>query len=148
MTPPRPPLEVLKEELDAFVEVLAEETAALEAGRTDDLARIVEHKDPLAASTSAAWTRAVDWLRAQSSGGPGQGLDLSAESAPLWRDILDTARRAEALNQRNGQLIDAQLRRTKSALEILQSAARPVHLYGADGHMLDLPGHGHPLDQV
>jgi flagellar biosynthesis/type III secretory pathway chaperone len=148
MTPDPAPLTHLKQALDAFVGILDQEHAALAAGDIEALARLLEVKNRLATDTSGVWSHAADWLRRQATGGIGRDLDIPAGMAPTWREIVELARRAESLNRQNGQMIDAQLLRTRGAIEVLQAAARPVHLYGADGHMLDLPGHGHSIDNV
>jgi flagella synthesis protein FlgN len=142
------PLDALRRQLTAFVSVLEEESSALASADIDGLADSLAHKNQLASATSAAWNEAMTWLRSQSTGRLNEGLEVPAAIQPYWQDIVALAKRAEALNQRNGQLIDSQLQRTRGAIEVLQAAARPLHLYGADGHMLDLPGRGHTLDMV
>jgi flagellar biosynthesis/type III secretory pathway chaperone len=90
----------------------------------------------------------ITWLRAQSPGGARQPLEIPAALAPRWQSIVTLARRAEALNQSNGQQIEALLERTRGALGVLQAAARPVYLYGADGHLLDGSRPGNTIDSV
>lgn len=141
-------LDELHSQLTRFIAVLEAETEALGSTQIDHLASVLETKNQLAATTAAAWSQAMNWLRSQSTGRLNQGLEVPAEIIPHWQAIVSLARQAESLNLRNGQLIDAQLQRTKGAIEVLQAAARPVHLYGADGHMLDLPGPTHTLDKV
>lgn len=148
MSPAPGPLEELRRQLAAFVSVLEHESSALASTDIDSLARILADKNQLASATSTAWNEAIDWLRRQSTGRLNDGLEVPADIQPHWQEIVSLAQRAEALNQRNGQLIDNQLQRTRGAIDILQAAARPLHLYGADGHMLDLPGRGHTLDKV
>lgn len=142
------PLQELRRQLTAFVGVLESESSALASANIDGLAEILADKNQLASTTSTAWNEAMRWLRNQSTGRLNEGLEVPATIQPHWQDIVVLAKRAEALNQRNGQLIDSQLQRTRGAIEVLQAAARPLHLYGADGHMLDQPGHGHTLDKV
>jgi flagella synthesis protein FlgN len=148
MTAPPPLLDQLTLELGNFVELLEQESAALGDSRLDNLAGIIEEKSRLAQSVNNAWNQAMGWLRAQSKAGLNQDLDIPSDLMPHWQAIVALARRAETLNKSNGRMIEAQLQRTKGALDVLQNAARPVHLYGADGHMLDLPGQGHTLDKV
>jgi flagella synthesis protein FlgN len=148
MSVPPPLLEQLRQELGAFVGILDDESRALASGNIEQLARVIENKNRCAASTASAWSLAINWLRGQSTGRLNQGLEVPAEIMPHWQDILTLARRAETLNQDNGHSIDALLQRTRGAIEVLQTAARPVHLYGADGHFLDIPGQGHTLDKV
>lgn len=143
-----PVLESLARELHDFATALEAESAALAGNDMVTLGREIAEKERLARNVSMAWSEAVAWLRGQSTGGLGQELDVPASVLPEWQAIVDLARRTDTLNRRNGQMIDALLNRTRGALEVLQAAARPVHLYGADGHMLDLPGQGHTLDKV
>lgn len=138
----------LQRQLTDFVAALQGESDALGSARIADLESVLARKNELAAGVSTAWTQAMHWLRSQSSHGLNRGLDIPVEILPHWQAIVALAQQAETLNQRNGQLIEAQLQRTKGAIEVLQSAARPAHLYGADGHMLHLPGQGHTLDKV
>ncbi len=138
----------LARELRGFASALEAEATALSSNDMAALGREIAEKERLAKSVAMAWSEAVAWLRGQSTTGLNQGLDIPASVLPEWQTIVELARRTDTLNRRNGQMTDALLNRTRGALEVLQAAARPVHLYGADGHMLDLPGQGHTLDKV
>ena len=143
-----PVLDNLALELRGFASALEAEATALSSNDMAALGREIAEKERLAKSVAMAWSEAVAWLRGQSTTGLNQGLDIPASVLPEWQTIVELARRTDTLNRRNGQMTDALLNRTRGALEVLQAAARPVHLYGADGHMLDLPGQGHTLDKV
>lgn len=61
------------------------------------------------------------------------------ELTALWRQVLDTASQARALNSSNGGLIGARLNHNQAALAALQSAARSLSTYGPDGQA-QMPG--------
>lgn len=143
-----PVLDNLARELRGFASALEAESTALSSNDMAALGREIAEKERLAKSVAMAWSEAVAWLRGQSTTALNQGLDIPASVLPEWQTIVELARRTDTLSRRNGQMTDALLNRTRGALEVLQAAARPVHLYGADGHMLDLPGQGHTLDKV
>ncbi len=143
-----PALDTLETSLQGFVRLLDDESQALAKTDMDALERTLVGKEHLAREVATAWSAAMDWLRGQSNAGLNQGLAVPAHILPRWQAIVELARRADTLNQANGRMIDAQLRRTRGALDVLQAASRPVNLYGADGHLLDTPGQGHTLDKV
>lgn len=142
------PLEELSRQLTTFIGTLEAESTALASADIDALASILAEKTQLAGAAARAWNETMSWLRSQSTGQLNEGLEVPSEIQPRWQQIIVLAHRAEALNQRNGELIESQLQRTRGAIEILQAAARPLPLYGADGHMLDPSGRGHTLDKV
>ncbi len=144
-----PPLSDLHKALQAFVVILEEEISALGDMDLHRLAATVEGKNRLAESVAETWNRAMAWLMQQ----PGtertaHGLHVPASILPQWLEILALARQADHLNRRNAQLVEAQLERTRGAIDVLQSASRPVNLYGADGQILDSPAQGHSLDKA
>ena len=143
------PLPSLAVALKAFVAILEEEIEVLSSLDLDRLAITVDAKTKLASAVSDNWNQAMNWLNSL----PGttrtaHGLHVPAHVMPHWLEILNLARQADSLNKRNSILVEAQLQRTQGALDVLQSAARPVNLYGADGQILDVPGLGHSLDKV
>jgi flagella synthesis protein FlgN len=148
MSAPPPLLERLAQELADYVAVLETEREVLGGSRLDGLNSVIADKTRHAEAASAAWNEAQVWLRSISTSGLNQGLEVPSDILPHWQSVVTLARQADQLNQRNGLLIDALLTRTRDALDVLQAAARPVQLYGADGQILDTPGHGHTLDKA
>jgi flagella synthesis protein FlgN len=143
-----PALDVLERALERFVDILDGESNALGKADMAALRDSLADKERMAGEVAHAWTEALAWLRGQSNTSLNQGLDVPAEIMPRWQAIVALAKRAEGLNQGNGRMIEAQLSRARGALDVLQAASRPVNLYGADGHMLNLPTQGHTLDKV
>jgi flagellar biosynthesis/type III secretory pathway chaperone len=132
-------LQALRDQLAAFTEVLEAEAKALEHLQADNLGPLVDTKQRLSLAVASAWARLNDIAR----GDPQlrEEVERGASSLParerLWREIRQLAKRAEQVNAGNGQLIEAQLRRTRQALDILQRASSRGGVYGANGQMLD-----------
>lgn len=135
-------LQTLAQRLAEFVVVLEAEAKALEDLQTDDLGTLVDQKNQLAVSVSTAWSRLTEAARGspalQDEVERGHSTDPARE--PVWQDVRRLARLAERINATNGQLIEAQLRRTRQALDILQQASNRSGVYGANGQMLDFLG--------
>jgi flagellar biosynthesis/type III secretory pathway chaperone len=134
----------LRDALDAFTRNLEAEAQALEHLRADDLAPLVEKKHQLSLVVAAKWARINDLSR--NNPRLREEIDKGGSTFPgrdeLWREIRRLGKRAGQVNASNGQLIEAQLRRTRFALDILQQASNRQGVYGADGQMLDLLGGG------
>lgn len=135
-------LQTLAQRLAEFVVVLEAEAKALEDLQTDDLGTLVDQKNQLAVSVSTAWSRLTEAARGnpalQDEVERGHSTDPARER--VWQDVRRLARLAERINATNGQLIEAQLRRTRQALDILQQASNRSGVYGANGQMLDFLG--------
>jgi flagellar biosynthesis/type III secretory pathway chaperone len=138
----------LRQELSDFVACLEAEAEALATMQPEVLSGAVETKQRLALTVAHTWNQTLSWLKSLAPEPDAAALDLPAELQPAWLDILNLAHRTKALNERNGQLVEAQLQRTMSALNILQTAAKPVNLYGSDGLFQDVPGLGHTLNKA
>lgn len=143
-------LDELYQTLTAFIALLEREAVALRTNQTDELAAIVAEKNRCSGEANTAWNRLVV------AGGvdprKGESLDALLSGNPLllpkWRAIRSLAERAERLNQGNGNLIEAQLLRTRQALDVLQSAANRGNLYDASGRMIEGMPSGHTLDKA
>lgn len=68
--------------------------------------------------------------------------------AAAWARIVGLIDATQQQNRLNGRLLEEQLRRTRSALDILQSAAGQQALYGADGHSVELLSPQRSIDEV
>lgn len=150
MNPLEQALDDLREALARFVALLERETAALTEGRTDDLTAVVSEKTQCSGIVNTAWNRLV--IASGVDVGKGDSLDARfAGSAPLqaaWREVRHLAEQAERLNHGNSVLIEAQLQRTRQALDVLQTAANRGALYGANGRIVDGFRSGHTLDKA
>jgi flagella synthesis protein FlgN len=125
-----------------FCEILNAEHACLLRSVVDALVQLTQLKsskgDRLAEFSSArdAYLHSLEL-----SPGP-QGMTdwlagCSDTQAPalsdLWRQLVDLAAKARALNESNGTLITTRMMYNHAALAALQSAARVHSLYGPDG---------------
>jgi hypothetical protein len=137
-------LATLRAELGAFAGALEHEAEALAAPGQAGLADAVEAKTRRAEAVAGQWRVTGAWLRGQEAPGGSLPPALCAE----WDEILALAARVKSLNERNARLIEAQMHRTRAALDVLQAAARPVNLYGSDGYLQDGAGPGHSLDKA
>jgi flagella synthesis protein FlgN len=141
----------LQARLTEFTVVLEAEAKALETLQTDDLGLLAEKKNQLSAAVALAWSRLMEATRGDSQ--LREEVERGISSVPArertWREIRRLARLAAQINTTNGQLIEAQLRRTRQALDILQQASKRGGLYGADGQLLELLGvTSHSLDKA
>lgn len=132
-------LQELHSRLAEFAVVLENEATALETLQADALAPLLDKKNHLALAVAQAWSRLVDSTQGEARlrDEVERGLSATPARNRTWRDIRRLAHLAEQLNASNGRLIEAQLQRTRQALDILQQAARRSTVYGADGQMHD-----------
>jgi len=147
----------LQAELDAFrefIDTLQQEQAALIEGDIDRLLLLVPGKTALMEKLSAFSNERGRKLAAAGHENNPAGLaawfkatGASDETRKLWNQLLDLAREAEQANRRNGILIDTHLRHNQQALAVLQTAANPGSLYGANGQISGLSS-GRPLGKV
>lgn len=136
-------LEILKREsetLSRFVLVLADEQALLRSAQATDLPaitqeklKLVEQLNQLGAERRALLpntpatddsTAMAQWLKANAS---------DTEAARTWQGILELAREARQMHERNGKLVTILLQKTNDALAILTQRAPEQTLYGSDG---------------
>jgi flagellar biosynthesis/type III secretory pathway chaperone len=140
MIPLDPHIDNLRRELDALLELLAEESAALAIGNADRLAELTDTRNRLADHIGGHWAelaRRLDLpadiglpaLRARAFGG--------LPPSPAWQAMEQRVHEAARLNQVNARLIEEQMRRTQAAMQVLQSASSSRGLYGADGRVTD-----------
>ena len=134
----------------SFVALLEREQGTLVENLTDQLLELSEQKsadalnlNKLAETRSALLQENIPhpnadttraWLKTHSP----QGL-------PVWQEILSLAKRAQHLNQTNGELIQMKLRRNQQMLTVLSNAVDKANLYGPDGQTSFSPGSGRSL---
>jgi flagella synthesis protein FlgN len=136
----------LKREFEAFRQfhqILSAEHAALAGGDADALMTLAQRKNErLIELTQLAETRnayLTDMAGSTNQIGMEAWLDTYDPSdkhraGQLWRELIELARTAKALNQSNGLLIHTRLANNQQALGILLGANAGVSkLYGADG---------------
>lgn len=150
MNPIETALDELHTALTRFVQLLEQEAEALKDIQAEALSSVVAEKTQWSEAANTAWNRLViatgidtrrgDTLESALAGQP----NLQAG----WQSIRQLAERAEDLNRTNSILIEAQMRRTRQALNILQNAANRGSLYGANGLIVDSFQPRHTLDKV
>lgn len=149
MNPMNPVLamDALTHELAAFIDLLEREAAALAANQADALEPLTARREQANRRLAEAWrnltaglgepaTATLEILRAR-------GLTTAPEA---WRQVEELARHAERMNRLNSRLIDEQLRRTQTAVQVLRDAAGGRALYGADGQVSNLFNSNRSID--
>lgn len=146
-------LDALAGLLRNLLETITREGEALQKGDAEALPELTTTKEQHARALASAWTALTDQLGLPSPVSR-QSIEqaLHARSDPLlteaWSRILGLVGETERMNRLNGRLIEEQLSRTQSALEILQSAASQHALYGADGHSMELTSPQRSIDEA
>lgn len=150
MTPIETTLAELRHALNEFIALLKRESTALEDLQPEGLATIVAEKTRWAETANSAWQKLVATSRTMA--GPASSLDQTLSTQPglvtLWTEIKILTDKAARLNQGNNVLIEAQLRRTRLALDVLTTAANRGGVYGADGQLQDSFHVPNTLDKV
>jgi flagella synthesis protein FlgN len=55
------------------------------------------------------------------------------DTAQVWRELVDYASKAKAMNETNGMLIATRLSHNQAAIAALQAVSHANDLYGPDG---------------
>jgi flagella synthesis protein FlgN len=123
-----------------FVSLLQAEQITLGNGDTDQLSRVTEQKNIIAAELSALAARRNAALAEQKIAPDRPGMEAWLNSHKhdqllnsLWSKVIALASEARELNRVNGELIQIRMRHNAQALEALRSASRPLSLYGPNG---------------
>jgi flagellar biosynthesis/type III secretory pathway chaperone len=150
MNPIETALDELNEALTTFVGLLVRENEALQDIQAEALSEVVAEKARWSQTSNTAWNRLViatgiDTARGESLEGALAGYPNLLEK---WKNIRKLVEAAEQLNHGNSVLIEAQMRRTRQALDVLQSASNRGSIYGANGLMIESYQSRHTLDKV
>lgn len=145
-------LEALAAHLEAMRAALEAEGEALQRGEADALPDCVGRKEAQAKALSAAWSDLTAQLglpEASSRAVVGQAIARADPSlSTTWAGIVGLVDEIRRLNRLNGMLIQEQLRRTQTALEILHRAAGQAVLYDAAGRSIELFAPQRSIDEV
>ncbi|HRQ04752.1 MAG TPA: flagellar protein FlgN [Nitrosomonas halophila] len=135
--------EILQLELEAmqtFLALLEREQTILADGDINELSLLTGDKDRVTDQLSQLEVRRNQLLTTAGLPGGAQGIEmwLSANHAEssiecAWKQLLDLARCAKALNLTNAAIVSNHLLHTQRSLSALQSAAGQVTLYSAKG---------------
>lgn len=133
-------LEEENREVQAFVELLRQEQAALVGGdQADALMALVERKAQFSIRLEALDARREQALTEQGHGKGRSGMEawLAAVADPAvsarWQALLAQAAEARQLNETNGKLIAMHWQHNQAALATLMTAANRAMTYGPDG---------------
>jgi len=132
-------LEQERARVQAFLQLLEREQAALVAGDHDHLLAFTEQKaaqilELRRFSDARSRLLSAHGLRADKDGMSTwieQHADPTARR--LWDDIKSIGAQIRAVNEINGALVAARLKHNQAAITALQSAARGSGVYGPDG---------------
>lgn len=146
-------LDALSGLLRKLLDTLTREGEVLQRGDTETLPELAAAKEACARGLATGWAAFSDALNLHppvTRQAIEQALDTQSEPGLVeaWSRIVDLIDETQRQNRLNGRLIEEQLRRTRSALDILQSAARQHALYGADGHSVELLSPQRSIDEV
>lgn len=145
-------LQALVGHLAALRATLAAEGEALQRGDADALPACVDRKEAQAKALAAAWrdlTARLGLTESTSRAAVEQAIACADPSlSSTWSGIVGLVDEIGRLNRLNAQLIQEQLRRTQTALEILQTAAGQAAVYGADGRSIELFGSNRSIDEA
>ncbi len=146
-------LDALSGPLRNLLDTLAREGEVLHSGEVDRLPELTATKERHARALAAGWAALTGQLQLTAPvtrQAIEQALSSRADASLIeaWSRIVGVIDEIQRLNRLNGRLIEEQLRRTQSALDILQSAASQQALYGADGHSVELLAPQRSIDEA
>lgn len=145
-----PSLLTLNQQLTNFIALLEEEAIALTGGQSDQLAELTSQRQVASQQIAEAWRELAAQLGLPADAGlPALRLRAFSDASPNshWLQMEQLARDAARLNRVNGRLIEEQMRRAQTALQVLQSASSR-NLYGADGRLNDLLNTSRSIDSA
>ena len=156
-------LSALKRELLAFRQfhsLLQTEQDALVRGNADILLPLAQQKNTQVIELTQLAELRNQFLTERAGSTNQIGMEAWLDSfdsadrsgaGKLWRELIEVARDAKALNQLNGQLIHTQLSSNHQALSVLMSANTSMtKLYGKNGqaYATSPVGSGRPLGKA
>lgn len=140
MTPFDAQLHKLSQHLEGFLALLEEESLALASGNSERLSDLTGQRQFASRQLGDDWKQLAAHLGLSADAGlPALRLRAFSDVPPsaLWLQLEKLTHEAARLNRVNGRLIDEQMRRTQTALQVLQGASSRG-LYGSDGRLNDV----------
>lgn len=150
MTPQEVDLDTLTQAMEAFVNILLEESEALTARDAARLDGILPRRNDVQARITQSWgnlTTRLGLLSDASMDDVRRRL-YPRQTPPPWHRLEKLAQEGSRLNQLNSQVIDEQMRRTQAALQVLHNAASRRGLYGSDGRLSNVLNTSRTIDTV
>lgn len=124
-----------------FLGLLLQERQAIAANQIDRFNQITQEKMPVIEALSRLDIE-IFTLLGQScpDNDPGSVekflLGLAEELLPLWKALLETARKCQAENQLNSRIVESSRLQNERLLDILLGRTSNVELYGASGQKI------------
>ena len=144
-------LDTLNQALSDFIALLEEEAAALASQDGERLSALLPRRDQAHHTLAGQWQRLAELTGTPHLSGLASLREkLFAQSTPsaAWQRLEQLAHAADRLNRVNGRLIEEQMRRTQSAMQVLQNTLSSRNVYGADGRVTDLLNVNRKIDSA
>ncbi len=134
-------LEIERNTLQAFIEILKKEEQALIHGKIEALDNFASDKSRLIEKLIQLDDQRKEYTQNQESTVAKDSMNTwlleqhtdQLEAQVLWNELLELAKAAQQLNHSNGLIISSQLKYNQRAFTTLQCAAGNVSLYGPKG---------------
>ncbi len=134
-----PDLAPLLRELATFRDLLSAEAEALAAADADRLGELTAQREAANGRLLEYWRALAMALGASADGSLAElRARAGADAGDEWDALEHLARETARLNAVNGRLLEEQLRRAQTALQVLRNAASSHGLYDADGRAREL----------
>lgn len=136
------PAATLEEEvakLREFVAILEREQELLTRADIDALMPLIDGKTGIANTLAALSLERGERLKRTGLAGDRAGMETWLDKSgtepqrAAWRELLQLAAAARAINETNGKLISLHVQRNQQAFTALMAAANQVMTYGPDG---------------
>ncbi len=146
-------LDALTALLRDLLATITREGEVLQSGDAEALPELTAAKEAQARALASAWTALTEQLHltppvTRQAIEAALGSRTEPGLSETWSGLVGLIEEMEWRNRLNGRLLEAQLRRTQSALDILQAAASQQALYGADGHSVELLSPQRSIDEA
>ncbi|MEW5771220.1 MAG: flagellar protein FlgN [Pseudomonadota bacterium] len=141
MTSLQATIDGLCEALADFTALLEEESAALAAQDAERLSTLLPRREAGNRELAEHWRRLAEMAGPRAPAGlaslRGQ-LFGDAVPPPAWQRLEQLAHDADRLNRVNARMLDEQMRRTQTAMQVLQNTLSSRSVYGSDGRVTGL----------
>ena len=141
----------MQHQLTAFIALLEEEAIALAAQNTDTLATLLPRRNEAHRQLAQAWTAlasAAGITPTSPMPAVREALFAQRPPNPAWQTLEQLTHDADKLNRVNGRLIEAQMQRTETAMQVLRNNLAHRGVYGSDGRVSNVFQSTRSIDQV
>jgi flagellar biosynthesis/type III secretory pathway chaperone len=144
-------IQQLTHALNDFNAFLETEAAALASQDAEKLGGLLPRRNELHRILASRWLAVAQAAGIQAPKGMAElrgRLFPSGHPSTDWERLEALVHASDRLNQVNGHLMEAQMRRTQVALQILQNSMASRGLYGADGRVTDIHSPTRKIDSA